>query len=1421
VDQYLSYDIGSISVKRVLLQDNRKLSLLPYTRHHGQPYQVILQDLENLAKSRETVSGLAFTGCAGKQLAGLLQAVYITEFEAMITGAKAILPQVKTIIEIGGEHSRFADLAGNDYGMNELCAAGTGSFLEQQASRFNLSIEEFSQLALRAARPATIAGRCSVFAKSDMIHLQQEGTPDEEIALGLCYALVRSFKAGIAKGKDFLLPIVFCGGVAFNRAIVKAFEETTGKSFTIPEHPESVSALGAALALKRRNVSGQISLFTVKESLRKHLQQYTYQAESLPELKIVSSSLPSVSWSSNIHVQKKVEAAIGIDVGSISTNVVALDINKNLLAKVYLRTSGRPIEAVRQGIALLHQQLGERIKIKCAGTTGSGRYLIGDLVGADTVVNEITAQATAAAHIDTSVDTIFEIGGQDSKYIYLKDGVVVDFEMNKICAAGTGSFLEEQAERFNLPIQDFGNIALQAKKPINLGERCTVFMETNVYAHYQKGASIPDILAGLAYSIVTNYLNRVVGRKKIGQKIFFQGAVAFNKAVVAAFEQTLRRPIIVPQHHEVTGAIGAALVALRNPPEKTSFRGFAEIAALKYQQSSFECQGCTNHCEIKKVFVNQQVTLFYGGRCEKYEVGKTASKNIPDFFSRRNNFLFHAYQGKNPSEGIKIGLPLAMLNYEFYPFWKAFFTELGFPVVFSEETNKKIISDGLSFSAAEFCFPVKVTLGHILNLWNKQVDYLFLPVIRDMPCGLEKIEGTKRGSYTCPYVQAISQVAKSCLPLPPEKVLDPVINFSYREYARSYQLVQLGEKLGRKGKQIHKAIEAAYQAQKILRRKLKATGYNLLAGLPEDKIALVVLGRPYNCCDRNISLDIPNKLRNLGFWTLPMDYLPLESADIFSRWPNLYWEFGYRMMQAVEIIKKDKRLYPVYITNFGCGPDSFLLQYLEREINKPFLRIEIDEHTAGAGIITRCEAFADSLRNFRQLLPLALPEEKKHLQQKTFFHRKQNRKIFIPYMGDASLIAQSAFRALGLEAEVMYADQETLQLGRKYTLGKECYPFILTTGDMLKTLKYNDPDKIAFFMPLTYGPCRFGQYNRLQRIILQEAGYEKTPILSPGVPESSSFAKACGLSVVSGWRFFLVGMAGVIALDYLGKMLRKIRPYELNPGQTETVYQKTLLGLCQIIENSSQESLRSLHQKIRILLAAAKSEMEKIPCKNEDRPLIGLVGEIYVRNHPFSNNEIIRKIESLGGQVLLPPYAEWAYHTNATTRLDFAVKQKDLWRKLATNLHKSYPVMRNIFSHSFLLTLNRIIKFHLSSWHLQIEKEMKDFLQEEEPLDIYPVWDKAEPYVLKWFGEAALSIGKALEWNQKGLDGVVNVLPFTCLPGNIVTAVSKKVKADHALAWINLAYDGLEQATSETRLEAFFYQARQCHLARRKSNENS
>ncbi len=506
-----------------------------------------------------------------------------------------------------------------------------------------------------------------------------------------------------------------------------------------------------------------------------------------------------------------IEAYLGVDVGSVSTNVVVIDKKMRVLSKRYLPTAGRPIEAVKQGLAEVGDEIGSRVTIIGAGTTGSGRYLTGDMIGADVVRNEITAQATAAAVIDPLVDTIFEIGGQDSKFISLSGGAVVDFEMNKACAAGTGSFLEEQAERLGIRIkQEFESRAFCSESPCRFGERCTVFMESDLVHSMNTGSGVEELTAGLAYSIAYNYLNKVVAGKRVGDRIFFQGGVAANRAVVSAFETITGKPITVPPHHEVTGAIGAAILAMRAGSGKSTFKGF-DLSKRAYSVTTFECAECANRCDIKRVSFDGEKPLFYGSRCEKYDVKKknTLAGALPDLFAEREQLLEKAVivrpvDDKAPT----IGIPRMLYVNDFLPFWQNFFSELGYRVVLSERTNRPLINRSLEATVAETCFPAKVGLGHLLDLLDKKVDVLFLPSFIRFPV----VHDQAKNAQACPYAQAFPYIAKAAIRFGDTKTIEPVLFLhDQRQFNKSMQAI--GKALGKGRAEVARAQRIAWKAQ--------------------------------------------------------------------------------------------------------------------------------------------------------------------------------------------------------------------------------------------------------------------------------------------------------------------------------------------------------------------------------------------------------------------------------------------------------------------------------------------------------------------------------------------------------------------------------------------------------------------------------
>ena len=1392
---YIGLDIGSVSVNAVLMDEKRNILEDHYVRLHGQPLETSRRVLEDMLSRtpKEKIKGIAVTGVAGKLLGRVMKVNFVNEIVAQSTSTAHFYPDVRTIIEIGGEDSKlillekdkYGEINVSDFAMNTLCAAGTGSFLDQQASRLGLNIEkEFSELALKSKKPPRIAGRCSVFAKTDMIHLQQEATPDYDIVAGLCYALARNFKSNIGKGKEFRKAISFQGGVAGNKGIIKAFEdvlELKPGELLIPEHHASMGAIGAVLVQLKR---GSISPFTDISVIDEYLQSRTADGEYLEALE---------SDNYQVHISTKriegtdmVEAYVGVDVGSISTNVVVIDREGNVLSRRYLMTAGRPLKAVVQGLYEVGCEVGDKVKVCGVATTGSGRYLTGDFIGADIIKNEITSHATGAAHFNKEVDTIFEIGGQDSKYISLENGAIVDFTMNKVCAAGTGSFLEEQAEKLDINIEEeFGKLALSSEKPAHLGERCTVFMESELNHCQQRGVCKENLVGGLSYSIVFNYLNRVVEDRKVGEVIFFQGGTAYNRGIKAAFERVTGKRITVPPHMDVLGAIGVALIARDDNSSKvSSFKGF-DLRDRRYTVDTFECEDCPNRCEIRKVSIEGERALHYGSRCGKFDeekkIKRKKASKLPRLFVERKKFLYSAYPKNKPDNpvGKTVGIPQVAFFFELFPFFKAFFTELGAKVVISADTNRGIINEGLETVASESCFPIKVAHGHVLDLLKKDIDYLFLPSIIDM----EPLTEGFSNSFNCPYVQCIPYLIDSALKTETSriKILRPTMHFQFGMKGVRKVLTELAKEFTENKARAKKAIKEAFAAQDSFYRMCMNRGKEIIAGVGKDEIALVIVSRPYNGCDTGLNLNLPEKLRDLGTVAIPMDFLPLEEKNISYDYPHMYWKYGQRIIAAAGIMKKDRRLNAVYITNFGCGPDSFISKFFARELGgRPYLTIEIDEHSADVGAITRCEAYLDSLKNARQA-----KVKKARARSEGHDLSSGDRVVYVPYMDDHSYVFAAAMRACGRRAEALpMADEKALELGRKHSSGKECYPCILTTGDILKKALSEgfDPRRAAFLMPTAMGPCRFGQYNKFHRMVLDDLGFEQVPMVMLDQTASGYESDLNNL----GAKFKELAWKGFIALDILQKVLRQTRPYEADKGVCDALYEKFFQKIRQATEKGDD---------LVPLVVQALEAFENVPVDGSGaKPVIGIVGEIYVRCTQFANNFIVRRIEELGGEAVLPGLEEWITYINYERIADYALGRKYLAR-----------------------IKEGINQYFQKKWATRLRKpargKVRHFLAESSTEHIL---DLAKPYIKRPIrGEAVLSMGRAVEYAHEHFDGVVNLVPFNCMPGTIVNSLLTKYRMDYPdMPILKLAFDGLEQGGEQTRLEAFMHQAYQ-HLQRR------
>jgi len=963
----------------------------------GEPVETVRALLDEFRKVFDylEIAGMCATGSGGNNLDAIFNITFENNFKALAQSAGLLYPDVRTVLELGGESARYIKIDVSDhhvvrivdYEKNGDCAAGTGAFIEQQAGRLKYSLSEVGDAVLQAEKAALIAGRCSVFAKTDMIHAQQKGYTPPAILRGLCEAVVRNFKSTVCKGKEIPIKVLFAGGLALNKGIVAALIhifQLKNEWLIIPQFPSAMGAIGCALIERQRQTTaaptdiaksqttagrycprsinmaygtsdGRLSPLSTENVLflRDRVVPYTFEGKTLP-----------------------IDVYLGIDIGSVSTNLALIDDHDNLIKEIYVRTEGRPIEVVNKGLRDIEIELGSRIRVRAVGTTGSGRELIGALVGADAVNDEISAHKTGALYISErlqgeKVDTIFEIGGQDSKFINIKDGVVVDFTMNEACAAGTGSFLEEQAERLGINIvKEFSDLAFRSTAPVQFGERCTVFIESDINLHIHNSVNKEDIIAGLAYSIALNYLNRVVRGRKIGDVIYFQGGTAYNDAVASAFAMLLKKRIIVPPHNGVLGAIGIAILARDKVkserklkptvPGTTSFQNF-RLDLSGYSTHQFTCKACSNFCEIQQVKIGKEKT-HWGDKCsDKFRkntklVRKAGIPNLPDFHEK---ILLENYIQNGKTSKPRIGIPRSLIFYSRFPFFNTFFTELGFDVVISDPSNREVVDAGVEATVVEPCFPIKLANGHILNLLSKNVEYVMVPNVIDY-----EMNGLPMVPYACPWTITLPFVSR-CQPAfesMRERFLIPTIHFSYGMERVKKELAFFSRPFGVSGMESNYATECAFEAQHRFESILRSKGAEVLNSLRENsEAAIVLVGRAYNVYDSTVNLNLAGKLRDYyGINVIPYDFFDLDRFHIHTVNENMYWQCGKQILQAALAVKQLPDAHIIFITNFKCGPDSYIKHYVEEASGKPFLSLQFDGHSNDAGIVTRCEAYLHS-----------------------------------------------------------------------------------------------------------------------------------------------------------------------------------------------------------------------------------------------------------------------------------------------------------------------------------------------------------------------------------------------------------------------------------------------------------------------------
>ncbi|MFB0564113.1 MAG: BadF/BadG/BcrA/BcrD ATPase family protein [Candidatus Aminicenantaceae bacterium] len=1405
----LGLDIGSLTIKAAAYEPSTgKVEELEILDHERQPVVRALDLIEKLLEDREVFT-LAITGESSEILAKLLQAYYVNPHLASAEANMRIFPHLRTVLNVGASSSNLIlikeDHEGNpvldDIIIPPHCSAGTGSFLSQSASRFGYSLDEFGKLAVKSKNPENISGTCAVFAGSDMIDKQQKGARKEDIAAGLHYSLIRYLLGTLGRGKKLEGPVSFQGGVAENSGTVRALEDILNSSgnhtklFT-PKYHRSMSAIGAAMLASNEIFKDGCRGQTV--SLLENVNKSRREIYDLSPIKDVE--LPPLKLNHRISIRRrpvdgipfsgeKIPVYLGVDVGSVSTSVAILYFGKNaherewkLLAKKYLPTQSNPLGAVSRALKEVQTELGDRIKVLDVAVTGSGRKLIANYLGGVTDVNEITAQMTGsqtvAERIGISADEIIEIGGQDSKYIK----GIEQFDMNKSCAAGTGSFIEEQTKQLGVRIQDFASLALKAKSPASFGnKKCTVFIEEELVAR-QCYKSTEDLLASVAYAVAENYLNQFKISDRTGKTIFFQGGVALNDAVVAALQYFTKANIIVPEHNEVMGAIGAAIYAKKNHSSKTNFVGLEKIKKRDFILDSFQCEGCTNVCNISRVTINDGVSLYGGDRCEKYshttEQKPQSEITVPDLFKEREKLLGADYgeSGKKSGESKpRIGIPrLFVQYYEFFPLWKAFFEELGFEVVISGKTNKKLIAKSLDNVVAETCLPADITYGHLRNLIEKGVVYIFFPSLIEGP----QTRWKERKSYLCTLSQNMPFAATSTsavLSRRAEHIIRPAIHMHTERFNLEEEMIKAAKKLGKTKKEAKAALRMGLKALSRFEKKIRERGKEIFSNLYKYEFPIVVVGRSYTLGDPGIHVDLPKLIHKAGGFPIPLDYIPLDDVDISDVQNLANWRYYHKVMRAAEIIRTNPKLNSIFFSVFSCGPDSFLEEFYRETLGgKTFLGIEVGKTTAPAHIQTRIEALMDNIKEWKG-------SERVYKKTPLIIHTPRKRRIlYIPRMDDDVPVFIETLKLLGVEARALeISTSKSLSLANRYIPEKTCLPARMTAGDYLNFLINldMDPQNIAFFNHQADGACRQKVYSLLQKVVFQKLGFEDVPIITPNPGKNAGYVSQLEsingeqrLTKLTVAKFFYRFWKSIVVNEAIRQLVLSRRPYEIQKGSLDRAYQAGLKEFCKIIVNGNiKRGALDLFEKVM-----------KVPInKSQYKVNIGIVGEGYVRIHEPSNHYSIKQLEELGAVAVLPMSSSF---------LNYAME----------NAARSKGKM--------LLKFIRTIQQSIEHYNI---KYISPYLLLPEP-HARQVMDEAAKFMNpKASSEAVEGIGTASLFCHSGIiHGILNLIPAHCMAGSALQCYLEKLHTESGIPVLTIPLDGIYDKGFKTNLEVLIHKAK-------------
>jgi len=1386
----LGINIGSSSVKVSMLKKNNIL-WSEVEPHEGN----FLHTLEKILLSHNipTDTKALATGTEGRHL---LKTNSVIEPLCIEEALQYLNYEVDAVVSLGGENIVVYTIDKNNKIITSFsgnkCASGTGEFFKQQLARMNMRLDDINAIP-EQSRILKLSSRCSVFMKSDCTHRLNKGEANKgDIVLSLSDVMATKVIDFIKKAKITRGKVLLAGGVTQNQHLIRFIRERMPEiKFIIPDQAPYFEAYGAALMA--------INSGDILHSLNNLFKDNRIQFKQFKSLKTAEGKVTYLS-SRKTKVIAGREYILGVDGGSTTTKACLIDVETNeITASFYGRTHGDPVKSLKNCFVEMQKQIKEdtsngKINITLAATTGSSRELLGVFLETPAVYNEIIAHAVGTTFYKDNIDTLFEIGGQDAKYVFLKNKVPIDYAMNEACSAGTGSFLEESAQGDLSIINawEIGDIALQAKEPLKFGEHCSAFINSDVRNAIQQGALREDITAGIVVSIVSNYLNRVVGNRTIGNNIVLQGGVAKNKAVPLAFAMLLNKDILVPPDPELMGCFGVGLLAKQKLKDrfltKTSYDLDQILATEIIYEKEFQCKSCDNFCPIRILSVNNNKYMF-GGRCNKYaNIRKKKVINeaeVFDYIEQRNNLLFKEC-APDPEKLIRkkdcvVGIPRCFSIYTLWPLYSWFFHSLGVETFISKE----ISPEGVARVESNYCFPAEIAHGAVQNIFNRNPDYIFLPHFKD----IESYEKDSPANF-CPITQSLPYYIKKAFPeIPEDKYLVPVVSFIHGVDKASESFIEVGFKLGFTESESRKAFAIAYNKQMEYFTKSADLGKTALAEARKAKRPVIaILGRPYNAFTADANMDIPKKYTTCGYAVIPFDILPFTNESIY---PNMYWYYGQQDMKASVLLKNEDNIYVTYISNFSCAPDSFLLHYLKWIMGtKPFLILELDSHTADAGVDTRIEAFLDIIEGYRSKFTDIYEERYDNglrfinnriediyvknilTEEKIPIKNNPRVKVLLSSMGrlSAELLAAIA-RSSGFNTEAMpIPDIYTVQLARNHASGKECLPSHLVLGSALKYFssdKYRKDEIYLLFVPTTTGPCRTGQYFVFFENIFKDLRMENVVIFS--LDSDNSYNELGAEFSKYAWWGFTIG-------DYMKDLETSLKTCADNPAKAMIDYDKLWRRMISVAEQDITNVLPVLKE--------ISGNIANIPLKGkmEKYPKVLIVGEIYVRRDDFAVDELIQHLSKRGIIAKVSSVAEWVYYC------DF-IRQYELKKKL-----RLIPWYRRALTKEFMDLIECNIEH---AYKYNVEKNIRETLAStglipDSPHNMQEIMKNTEKYFVsqELYSEISISSGVAATAMMDGYSGIVNISPFSCLIGRVIEGVLTPWARERKYPIISIEIDG-------------------------------